>query len=139
VRRYTHRQPLSLARAFCQGALRHLRHAVIGSGNHDLRFGVQVSNIGSCPLKQVFHLGQGQPHNRRQAVAVRVCLLHQIAAQRHQLQRVRKVQRTGDNRRRISANGQPADDIRRHAATFQLARPRHAGNQQRKLNRTGVG
>jgi len=126
VRRYAYRQPFGLVRALRQRAFGYLRHAVIGSGNHDLRFGVQVSDIGSCPLNQVFHLGQGQPHYRRQAVAVGIRLLHQIAAQRHQLQRVRKVQHTGDNRRRISANGQTADNIRRHAATFQLARPGHA-------------
>ena len=138
MRRHANRQPPGLARPFCQRAFCHLRHPLIGSGDDDLRFGVQVSNVGSGAFNQRFHLRQGQAHDGRQAVAVRVRLFHQITAQRHQPQRVRKIQRARDNRRRISADGKPADDIRRHAATLELARPGHAGNQQRKLNRAGV-
>ena len=128
MRRHADRQPFGLARPFRQRARRRLRHPFIGSGNHDLRFGIQVGNVGPGALDKVFHLRQSEPHNCRQAVAVRIRLLHQIATQRHQLQRIREVQRACDDRRRISADGQPADDIRRHAAPFQLARPGHACN-----------
>ena len=42
-----------------RGAFCHLRHPFIGSGNDDLRFGIQVSNIRSATLDKLFHLRQG--------------------------------------------------------------------------------
>ncbi len=129
MRRHADRQSFGFVRPFRQRTLGDLRHAVIGTGDHNLRFGVQVGDIGAGTFDKLFHLRQGQAHNRRQAIAVRIGLLHQVATQRDQPKRVGEVQRARNNRRRVCANGQPADDIRRHAASLKLARPGDTGYQ----------
>ena len=119
---------MRLISPFCQRAFRHLRHPLIGAGDHNLRFRVQIGDIRSGAFQQRFNLRQGQPHYRGQAITVRIGLLHEIATQRDQLQRVGKFQRSGNDRGRIRANRQTADDIRCHAALFKLTRPGNTGN-----------
>ncbi|MNY27137.1 hypothetical protein D3C86_1610300 [compost metagenome] len=84
MRRHAHRQLMGFIRPLLQRAFCHLRHSLIGTGNHNLRFRIQVGDITARVEDQTLDLRQVQTHDSRQAVAVRIRLFHQITAQCHQ-------------------------------------------------------
>jgi len=59
VRRDAYRQTAGFIGPFRQRAHRHFRHAVIGTGDHNLRLGIQVGNIGASAFHQCFDLRKG--------------------------------------------------------------------------------
>ena len=84
MRRHADRQPDRFAGTGRQRFLRHPRHILIPSGNHDLRFCIEVGNISIAVDQQLLQPAERQSGNCGQAVALRIGLLHQIAAQSHQ-------------------------------------------------------
>ena len=70
------RQPLCFSGTDGQRFLRYARHRLIGAGNHNLRVGIEVSDVGLSRDQQRLHPIPRQPHNRGQAVTVRIGLFH---------------------------------------------------------------
>jgi hypothetical protein len=127
-------QPLTAGGTCLQGGLRNGLQPGIATCHHQLLLGIDIGQIhllpgGLCFGQQALQLWQCQPGDGAHAIALRISLFHQLAAQLHQLHRVVEIQHPCDDGSREGSNGQASHHVRLDAFCLQQAGGRHTGNQ----------